>query len=395
MVTSLPTTQKERIVIVDILRGFALFGVLQGNFSSMITNNVPESIINAHANSFDQFLLLIHDLLIQNKFLTLFAILFGYGFGVIMERLEKKNINSTPFFIRRMLWLFIFGLINLALWNGDILHVYAITGIFLLLFRKMSSRSVLWCSMIFLFIIPIAIRFYQKFLLHYSFDEDVVNNYYMAYKYGSLKDVATVNYQSYLPQWVYSWVEWRDMSEILGKFLLGYYILRKQMLIKLSENRLLINKVWKWTLFIMIAYLSLMILKDKKVLDVERYILFPFFRIGILATALFYAASIIRLYSKSRMKWLFSTFQNLGQMTLTNYLTHTIIYITLLYNIGFGLLGDFSFGIVWLLTFIIYFLQGQLSKWWLLRFWYGPIEWVWRQLTYKKRFPLLKNKSVP
>src|SRR3954470_21733974 len=152
MTNQLPIQQKERIVIVDVLRGFALFGVLLGNFSSMLTNNVPQTIIDAHATNIDRFLNEVHGIFIENKFMCLFSILFGYGFGVIMERLEKKNINSTPFFLRRMFWLFIFGCMNLALWNGDILHIYAMTGIFLLLFKKISTRSILISSVFFLFI---------------------------------------------------------------------------------------------------------------------------------------------------------------------------------------------------------------------------------------------------
>lgn len=357
----------------------------------MITNNVPETIINSHANGVDRFLNFLHDLLIENKFLTLFAILFGYGFGVIMERLKKKNIRPAPFFLRRMFWLFIFGLINLALWNGDILHLYAITGVFLLLFRKSSNRSILLYSLLFLFIIPFGIRLYQRFLLHYSMNAEVVNRYYHAYKSGSLKEVIAVNYQSYFPQWVYSWIEWRDMSEILGKFLLGYYILRQQILSRLSEHRRLIKLTRQYSFFVMLIYMLLLTLTENKVIAVERYLLYPFFRIGILATALFYATAVIYLYENKRTSLLMKHFQNLGRMTLSNYLTQTVIYVFLFYNIGLGLLGDFSFTVIWLATFVVYFLQGRFSEWWLSMFSYGPVEWVWRQLTYRKKLPIRKQ----
>jgi uncharacterized protein len=387
----LPIQQEDRTIIVDILRGFALFGVLLGNFSGMITNNVPNNIINSHATAFDHFLDTAHELFVSNKFLTLFAILFGYGFGVIMERLKKKEINTTSFFLRRMFWLFIFGFLNLALWNGDILHVYAIAGILLLLFRKLNARTILWCSVLFLFVVPLLIRLYQRFWLHYSIDESLVDHFYLAYKYGSLKDVIVVNYQSYPQQWIYSWVDLRDISEILGKFLLGYFVLRQQILTKLHEHYSLIRKTWLVSLPIMIIYLCVTILSDKKIITTERYLLFPFFRIGVLATTLFYATSIIHLFVKNRWYPLMQAFQNLGRMTLTNYLMQTIIYVLLFYHIGFGLLGDFSFTIVWLLSFIIYFLQSLFSKWWLSKFYYGPIEWVWRQLCYQQRFPIKKK----
>jgi uncharacterized protein len=75
----LPIQQQDRTVIVDVLRGFALFGVLLGNFSSMLTNNVPQTVIDAHATRVDYFLNELHNVLVENKFMTLFSILFGYG----------------------------------------------------------------------------------------------------------------------------------------------------------------------------------------------------------------------------------------------------------------------------------------------------------------------------
>jgi uncharacterized protein len=391
----LPIQPQDRTIIVDVLRGFALFGVLLGNFSGMLSNDVPQPIIDSHATSFDHLLDQLHTIFIENKFMTLFSILFGYGFGVIMERLEKKNINSTPFFIRRMFWLFVIGCINLAFWNGDVLHIYAMTGIFLLLFRKHSNKFILLFSVFFLLILPAAIRFYQQYVLSYSVDgESIVNGYYQAYKFGSVKQVITSNYKTYPFQWINTWVEWRDMSETLGRFLLGYYILRRQFLAKLDENISFIKKVWNWTLLVTVIYIPLQVLDDKKMIFFPRSVLYPFIKVGILSMTIFYATSVVQLYSKQKAIWLTDIFRNLGRMTLTNYLMETILYVLLFYNVGFGLLGEFSFGIIWLASFVVYFLQGLFSKWWLTKFYYGPAEWVWRQLTYRKRFPIVKNFSL-
>ena len=112
---------------------------------------------------------------------------------------------------------------------------------------------------------------------------------------------------------------------------------------------------------------------------------------GIFGTALFYATSIVQLYKKGKLAGLMKVFRDLGRMTLTNYLVHTIIYVTIFYGLGLALLGDFSFGIIWLASLTIYFLQGLFSKWWLSKCYYGPVEWVWRQLTYRKRFRLIRS----
>jgi len=392
LTNQLPIQQEDRTIIVDVLRGFALFGVLLGNFSSMLGNNVPQAMIDLKATGVDQFFNKLHDILIQNKFMTLFSILFGYGFGVIMQRLEKKNINSTPFFMRRMFWLFVFGCLNLALWNGDILHLYAITGVFLLLFRKLNNRSILFCSAFFLFILPTLIRFYQHFFLKFSTDaESLTRSYYETYKFGSLKEVTIMNYKAYPQQWIFTMIEWRDMSEILGRFLLGYYILRRQLLVRLDENIDLFKKIFAWSFVIVVPYIILLILSDEKILDAPRYLLYPFFKIGILATALLFVSAIIQLYVKRKFQWIMDIFRNLGRMTLTNYLVQTILYVIIFYGIGFGLLGEFSFGIIWLCSLTVYFLQGWFSKWWLSKFYYGPVEWIWRQLTYRKRFKLIRT----
>jgi uncharacterized protein len=107
--------------------------------------------------------------------------------------------------------------------------------------------------------------------------------------------------------------------------------------------------------------------------------------------ALFYATTIIKLYRSGKLATLMESFRNLGCMTLTNYLVQTIIYVIIFYNIGFGLLGEFSFGLIWLSSFIVYALQAVFSRWWMSRFYFGPVEWVWRQLTYKKRFKLRRD----
>jgi uncharacterized protein len=394
LANQLPIQQQERTIVVDVLRGFALFGVLLGNFSSMLTNLVPPAIIDAHETGMDRLLSELHDIFIENKFMTLFSILFGYGFGVIMQRLERNKINSIPFFLRRMFWLFILGCLNLALWNGDILHIYAMTGIFLLFFRKQRDRSVLLFSVFFLFVLPAAIRVYQHYVVKFPSFVQLVNNNYQIYKYGSLKDVAVINYKVYPSQWIFTWIEWRDISETLGRFLLGYYILRKQLLTKLDENILFIKKVWKYAAIFAILYITLRELIDEKIISIEGFIIYPFLKFGILSTTLFYATSLTRLYYYRKLRWLMQIFRNLGCMTLTNYLAETLIYIIIFYHAGFGLLGDFSFGIIWLSTFIVYFLQAVFSKWWLSKFYYGPVEWIWRQLSYMRRFKLIKEKTT-
>src|SRR5262245_38522709 len=108
----LPVQQSERIVVVDMIRGFALTGVLIANFTSYTDQQLTSDILDSISSPLDKTLRDINTIFFEWKFFTLFSILFGYGFGLIMSSLEKKNINVNYFFIRRMFWLFVIGVIH-------------------------------------------------------------------------------------------------------------------------------------------------------------------------------------------------------------------------------------------------------------------------------------------
>jgi len=99
MTSTLPTAQKDRNIIVDVIRGFALIGVLIVNFASYLNEQTPESILKASESSFDSTLVQICDVFFEWKFMTLFSMLFGYGFGLILQSLERKQINPNSFFL--------------------------------------------------------------------------------------------------------------------------------------------------------------------------------------------------------------------------------------------------------------------------------------------------------
>jgi uncharacterized protein len=306
-----------------------------------------------------------------------------------MERAARKNLNTTSFFLRRMFWLFVFGCIHLAIWAEDILHVYAIAGVFLLLFRKKTDRSIFIWSLIFMFVFPFAVRIYQQCMSCSPNYDLLTKTFYHTIKYSSIKDVAIVNYTTYPKLWIYTFVELRDGCETLGRFLFGYFILRKQILVRVNEYKWLIEKTWNISFFGMLTYIALSLLSNFHILTAQ-LLIYPLLRLGTFATALFYATSIIRLFEANRINKLMKGLSYLGRMTLTNYLMETLVYIIIFYNLGFGLLGEWSLNTIWIASFLLYFLQIIFSRWWLSKFIYGPAEWIWRQLTYQKRFQLKK-----
>ena len=137
-----PISSKRRIHSVDALRGFALLGVLIANIPI-----AGPDIISSHSDSIINFL---SQLLIEKKFITIFSILFGFGFYIQMKRAETKNVRFKRYFMVRMLLLFLIGIIHsYGIWNGDIIMSYAVGGIFLIVVRKLSLKKLILLSIVF------------------------------------------------------------------------------------------------------------------------------------------------------------------------------------------------------------------------------------------------------
>jgi uncharacterized protein len=139
----LPTKINERIESLDFLRGIAILGILFINIESFAYPNPWSSWQYGFDNLIDHHTRFWVYFLTQGKFYTMFALLFGVGFVIFLERIQKKTkgLNALDLYARRLLWLFIFGVLHAYLiWNGDILYHYAICGFLLLPFRVIKSK---------------------------------------------------------------------------------------------------------------------------------------------------------------------------------------------------------------------------------------------------------------
>ena len=196
MTTASPIQQNDRVVIVDIIRGFTLAGVLIANFTGYNYQNLPSGVFDAISSPLDKALVNFNTVFFEWKFYTAFSILFGYGFGLILSSLEKKNINPNFFFIRRMFWLFMMGVIHTLFWWADVLHLYAISGVFLLGFRKLSTSNILICSLLCMFIIPPFVSFLFR-NEHSDFTDENLKLLYSQYVNGNIMDVFKANINLY------------------------------------------------------------------------------------------------------------------------------------------------------------------------------------------------------
>jgi len=408
-----PVLQNERADILDILRGFALFGVMLDNlfgFSGwgVLTQAQREAIPTGPADAILGFIELSF---INGNFYSLFSLLFGIGFSIILIRNEQKGINPLKVFYRRLFILLIIGAGHLfLLWPGDILCLYALIGMLLPLFRKCSDKTLLtW--VVLLIASPLL------------FD---VMSVLFQYKNGSfLEDMAKVidqrkglplddSFNQYLFSKNDAWQHWRNwqasgflyrysyildsnnIPKVLGMFLLGFYAGRKLIYTNLENYSSLFNKLRRWGFIVGIpAALACTYFEcfGKGIPNAMGLAHTFFYAISVVPLSLAYMSVVclhwINKKGNSRLKLL----APLGRMALTNYLMQTIIGITLYYGVGFNLGGNIGPAVFIPIGLGVYALQVAYSNWWVKHFNYGPMEWIWRQLTYGKSLPLSKNKA--
>lgn len=384
--------QNERVEMVDILRGFALTGVLFANFMGYVSQQMPETVLKKTSTGFDTALINFNSIFIEWKFVTLFSIIFGYGFGLILEGLERKNMRQNLFFLKRMFWLFLFGVVHCGFWWGDVLNLYAMSGVLLLLFRKSSTRVILLCSLFFIFILPVGISYLLRNQPE-TFTENDLDVLFTGLHQTSLAGLIKFNLDFSYRMFFASGVNLHDVPETLGRFLFGYYLLRLKLFDNVEAKKQLFRRVLIVTAPCVAGYFVIRALLLSGSLEMNQYFSSFFLSIGIFATTAFYVSVLIIIYISSGKGIVFSALQSLGRMTLTNYLLISAFMVILLYGVGFGLLGKIHISTVWLLAVVWLLIEVVFTTYWLKQYRYGPAEWIWRQLTYWKRMPLRRNSK--
>ena len=178
---------------------------------------------------------------------------------------------------------------------------------------------------------------------------------------------------------------------MLACFFLGMAAHKSQFFIRLGENKKYVKRIFWISLAATLLVIGLLMLSQKLKWTWSNYYR-PFYWI-ILGSMLFIMASLSWLYTSGKLKNFFNAMQVIGKMTLTNYLMQNLIALFLFSGMGLNLSlkNRIHIGYYLLFAFIIYIAQVYFSKWWLARYQYGPVEWIWRQLSYKKRLPLKKQ----
>jgi len=394
--TTGPIAGSERIDVMDALRGFALLGVFIANmhsFSGWFMMSAADQV--ALAGSFWRAAEgLLFGWLIDGKFYTIFSLLFGVGFALQLDRLDRRGDHASRRFARRMAGLLLIGLFHLILiWYGDILTLYALSGFILLAVRGWSDRRLLIVATI-LILLPVP----AAALVHLAGIPADLGLYAISDRIAAQTGHSTTA----IPQWILrpdwpSFAAWQGSSffyrigslieswrlaKVLAIMMIGLWTGRRLIDGTLFADRARLRRVMLWGLalgvpanFLMAAMGGIEGPYGWRVALAETG-----YALGVVPLALAYAAAFLLAWP--RRSGLLGIFAPVGRMALTNYLSQSVMGVLIFHGIGLGLGASLAPG--WFILLVILLFAGQIlfSRAWLARFGQGPMEKLWRWMTY-------------
>ncbi|MBU1369038.1 MAG: DUF418 domain-containing protein [Bacteroidetes bacterium] len=408
----IPVPNKERILFLDILRGIAIFFILSANIQYLSGEYfIPEAQkALLKTASLDYVIEILAFIFVDGKFYSVFSILFGIGFAVQYQRMNKDDKVFVPLFRRRMLGLLIIGSTHLFLiWLGDILTLYALVGFTLIWFRKFSDKRLLiWTGILLLMPVVhwLAMYLTDNFYPGYFFrlhdklasmastgiaDGQKITRFsipdYMAIT--SIQELLEVNLL--MPLRRLGGILWEGrLFKVLALFLLGIWAGRQILERNMLSNTALLKKTFLWGIVIGLPMNLLRTWVEFGHFSAKLWPLAEFalnaLALTPMAVAYCAAVAIVVTHRPHWLGWL----APVGRTALSNYLFQSLICIFIFYGIGLGFGGTMGYSAVVLVALVLFGWQVIFSTIWLNYFRFGPVEWLWRQLTYGKRVKLWK-----
>ena len=433
-----PVQQSERITILDSLRGIAILGILLMNIPGFA---LPAPAVYGDLMPLNEMGTInfktwyFIDWFLEGSQRALFSMLFGAGIILFISRQENKLEGMWPadYFFRRQLWLLVFGLFNafVLLWFWDVLFHYACIGMILFTFRRLPVKSLLIAAGICLVLQTARenVDFYRdknmiargehvaaldttktkltatqkeylgemtgfkerstlesrKKLVEES-TRKVTGGYEQFYRFQSARSFRTEVHFLYYLLW-----------DILVFMFLGMAFYKSGLLMGRASSRVY------WLMLIIglggglvLSWFRLQPLIDHKFNNFEytKAVFFEFYGISRTFRAIGIFALIMLLYKSGWFKWLFALMRPVGQMAFTNYLMQSLLVGLYFYGIGFGMYGKLQRYEIYYVVAVVWVLEIAWSHIWLKYFRFGPLEWLWRSLTYWKWQPMRKETPV-
>lgn len=402
-----PVGNKDRELFMDVLRGFAIFGILIANLTAGGLGWGPNKIETGPflLPAIDKQLDFIYSMFIEGKFYSIFSLLFGWGIALQIKRGENSGMNAIPTIRRRLLFMLLFGSLHMLIWTGDIVLFYAMLGFFLLPLRRFTDKTLLISGAV-LVLSPILLYALKMqwpvlntpavvlrdtgykayhYLLGISSEEEYMawikkTNWWGILKENMAGSFGRFSYLLFISR----------IPKVFGMFLIGFVIGRSDFYKNIAQNKKTVYRVIVFGLLLglpanyFLAYYSSNFGADYFNLKINGLYQTMAYALGVAPLALVYAGTLMLCFQKSVGKKLMLIIAPVGKMAFSNYVMHSLVchFFFLPPGLGFG--GQV--GTLYLTFFGMALFASQiiLSTVWLRYFNYGPVEWIWRSLTYRK-----------
>jgi len=390
------------------MRGVALLGIF---LTHMITwysvGPLPEDIFN-HFSMVSKCIYKLNDLFILGKFFAIFSFLFGISFFLQIQSMKKMRGNPFNRYAWRITILGFIGIVHCTFWLNDILSIYALLGFLLIPVSKLSNRQLLIISIILVINIPGKIMELVHFLVVKP--ENLYTDYWKA---PGKSFYQTITYGGWKELFGFNWNSWADKIRFLiisgrifitfGFFLLGIYAGRMGWFQNFREAKGTFKNIFKYCFWIIIG--AEIIRNSVFWLDAHYklgwtqepmtdFLVSILFNILTAALVCLYISGLTLLMFVPKWQIRFSPFSKVGKMAITCYLSQTVFGLLLFYHVGFGFFGKTALWLNCLITIVLFILQTVLCRFWINKFNFGPVEWLWRSLTYFKWQPMSKTKTI-
>jgi len=395
-----PVPGSQRLDLLDALRGFALAGVLLANLDafSLYFFLPREAALALPTVSIDRWLDPFYGMLVAGKFITLFSIMFGIGFALQMQRMGE---GGRWRYARRLAVLWLLGMAHVWLWWGDILRWYAVLGLVLLPLAWLRVRprtlAVLGVALVSVPHAPLSLWWPGGWAL--ATQDDAFARALAAF--SGHDPQAWLRTNAWFAHW---WTQshWGIGVAIAGRMLIGAAIGYSGVLADPAAHA----RFWKRLLLALPAGLALVFAIET--IDYGWVALPAAWPDGIAGTMLLralaedaalllglgYAALFVHLFCHPAWhRWL-QPLAPVGRMALSNYLTHSVVGVALFYGVALGIGPRGGTVAIWLAWLALFGAQIAISRWWLARYRFGPMEWLWRSLTYGRRQPMRRDASA-
>lgn len=379
--SALPNT---RIDVADLLRGVAVAGIVMLHFIEHLNfYNFPP------LTKLDNVVWDVMFFMLSNKMYAIFAMLFGLTLFVQHDNQAKRGYDFRPRFVWRMVLLFVFGLLDLLFFNGDILTVYAVCGLLVLPFVRAGNRVLLFFAVLFA-LQPIEFAYLVGGLVDPQLQPLDLGSGAMfqailpAQEGGSWFDVAMAGLRYGLPV-NFTWaIEHGRFTQTLFLFLLGLWVGRRRLLYDEGNNAAVWKKVMLWSV---VAFAVLCPLRytvpqmfDAECVSASLTVMLDMWK--NLAMMFFYVSLLTWAYHRTRARRVLAKILPYGKMSLSNYLGQSVVGGFIFYHWGLGLYAVSGHTMSLVLGAAFVLLQFSFCKWWFRSHKRGPLEQVWHNATW-------------